>query len=70
MFSFIVVLFNFPKYLRDVLVISAFRGFVFRLCKDFNWRNTGSKFWYFLSKSVVRLTVHGINMLFVLIFLT
>ena len=48
MFSFIEVLLNFRKYLRSVLfpriVISILIGYVFYLCQDFNYLETGSRF--------------------------
>ena len=50
-FSFMVVLLNFLKYLRSVLfpkiVVSALFGLLLYLCHDFSCLMTGSRFWYF-----------------------
>ena len=51
-FSCIVVLLNFRKYLRSVLfpkvVVSALVGLVLYLCHDFSCLMTGSRFWFFV----------------------
>ena len=62
-FSFIVVLLNFLKYLRSVLfpkiVVSAFVGLVLFLCHNFSCLMARSRFWYFYNNSSVTFSVVG-----------
>ena len=71
-FSFMVVLLNFLKYLRSVLfpeiVVSAFVGFVLNLCHDLSCLMTGSRFWYFCNNSSVSFSVVGRKMVSISIF--
>ena len=49
LFSFIVLLLNFLKYLISVsfpeFVMSAFKGFKLHLCQDLSCLMTGSRLW-------------------------
>ena len=66
MISFIVVLLNFRKYLRNVLfpkiLVSALVGLVLYLCHDFSCLITGSRFWYFCNYSRKIFSVVGRKM--------
>ena len=71
-FSFMVVLLNFLKYLRSVLfpkiVVLAFVGFVLYLCHDLSCLMTGSRFWYFRNNSSVIFSVFGRKIVSISIF--
>ena len=72
LFSFMLVLLNFLKYLRSVLfpkiVVSVFVGLVLYLCQDLSYLMARSRFWFFFINSSVIFSVVGRKMISISIF--